>query len=315
MAKILIADENPTNITIICDLLGGENEIIVADSGQMAINLATQNMPDIILLDLIMPEMNGLSVCRVLKNQIATAGIPVVFVTAVSNPQDIVNAFAAGGQDYITRPFDSREFYVRVQNHLQMKKSQDIVKEYVKQLETKNQALSEMLVKLEITAMTDFVTNLATRRYMIKRLKAEASRLNRTKGKMALVLADIDNFKDVNDTYGHDCGDLVLKEIADIIRLSIRQQDEVSRWGGEEFLLMLPDTDLKGGRIAAEKVRKAVETAIFQYQGKSFSVTITLGVAQFDLNLGLEASIKKADEALYKGKSRSKNCAIIHQDT
>lgn len=309
MQKILIADASPANIEMICDLLGDEYEIIIADSGQMAINLATQEMPDLILLDIIMPEMNGLSVCKVLKNQIATAEIPVVFNTAISNPQDIVKAFEAGCQDYIIKPYYSRELYLRIKSHLEMKKSKDILKEYTKQLETKNQKLSDMIAKLEITAMTDYVTNLVTRRHMSIQIKAEASRLSRTKGTMSLIMADIDNFKNINDTYGHDCGDLVLKGIANTMKLALREQDVISRWGGEEFLLMLPDTDVKGGRVAAEKLRKAVETAKFRYKEKKFSVTMTLGVAEYDANLGIDGSIKKADEALYKGKIRSKNCA------
>lgn len=315
MVKILIVDDSRLEIKIMRKFLGAEYEIIEAVDGLSAIDLATTTMPDLILLDIIMPGMDGLSVCKVLKSQPLTADIPVLFITAVSNSQDIVKGFEVGGQDYITKPFYSQELCARIKVHLDLKKSKEVLLEYAKELEMKNEELNSLLVRIENDAMTDFLTGLANRRYMMRRLKVEASAIKRTHVTAMVILADIDNFKMVNDTYGHDCGDSVIKGIAEMLKSIMREEDVKARWGGDEFLLLLPGTDLEYGKVIAEKIRKMVELATFCYQEKIFSVTLTLGVAALDRDLGVEASIIKADEALYKAKNMSKNCVVTYNET
>ena len=312
MAKILIVDDSPVEIKIIRRRLGNDHEIVEAINGQIALELANEMLPDLILLDIIMPGMDGISVCKILKSQSSTADIPVIFITSVSTSQDVVKGFEAGGQDYITKPFYSLELCARIKVHLDLKKSKETLVEYAAELEEKNQELQDLLVKLETTAMTDFVTGLANRRSMMQRIKGEAARLKRNEGRATLVIADIDDFKKVNDTYGHDCGDVVLKEVSDWMKSVLREGDVLARWGGEEFLFMLPDTDVADGQVVAEKIRKLIETRIFSCQEKTFSVTLTFGVAELDQELGFDASIKQADEALYKGKKLLKNCVVSY---
>jgi diguanylate cyclase (GGDEF)-like protein len=314
MAKILIVDDSRVEIKIMSKFLGTEYDIIEAVDGQAAIELATTTMPDLILLDIVMPGMDGLSVCKVLKSQLATAHIPVLFITAVSNSQDIVKGFEAGGQDYITKPFYSEELCARIKVHLDLKKSKEILLRYAKELEMKNEKLNVMMVRLENSAMTDFMTGLANRRQIMQQIKAETSDLKRNNGKAMLILADIDDFKKINDTYGHDCGDSVIKGIADMLKSTMREEDVIARWGGEEFLMLLPGVDLEYGKIIAERICKWVEVVPFRYQEKSLSVTLTFGVAELDRDLGVDASIKKADEALYKGKNMSKNCVVSYNE-
>ena len=310
MSRILIVDDSPVEIKIIRRFLGEGYEILEATSGQMAFELINETMPDLILLDIIMPGMDGLSICKVLKGQITTKEIPVIFITSASDARDVVKGFEVGGQDYITKPFNSSELCARIKVHLELKESKETLVEYAKELEAKNQDLKNLLARLETIAMTDFLTGLDNRRHMIQRIKAEETSLYANQGKITFIIADVDEFKKVNDTYGHDCGDLVLKDPADMMKSIVREEDVIARWGGEEFLLMLPGIDLEGGKIVAERIRQGIETADFRYQEKVLSVTMTLGVAELDQNLGIDASIKKADEALYKGKHKTKNCVV-----
>jgi len=308
MSKILIVDDSPVEIKIIRRLLGNKYEILEATSGQVALEIINKTMPDLILLDIIMPEMDGLSICKVLKSQSVTQDIPVIFITSASASRDIVKGFEAGGQDYITKPFNSSELCARIKVHLDLKKSKERLLEYSKELELKNQELKVYLEKVENIARTDFLTGLVSRRHMTQRIKAEVADLTVNHGTITLILADLDEFKKVNDKYGHDCGDLVLKDVSDLIQSIVRDEDVIARWGGEEFLLMLPGIDLEGGKIIAERIRQGIQAADFYYQEQVLSMTMTLGVAALDQNLGIDASIKKADEALYKGKNNSKNC-------
>jgi len=311
VAKILIVDDSPLEIKIIRKFLGDEYEIVETVDGKAAIEMAESEKPDLILLDIIMPEIDGLSVCRALKSNSATSDIPVVFITAVSDSRDIVKGFEVGGQDYITKPFHSHELCARIKVHLDLKKSKETLLGYAQEMEMKNKELQELMIKLENSAMTDFLTGLANRRQMVQRLKAEESNIRRNGREATLIMADIDHFKTINDTYGHDSGDLVLKSVANIIKSVIRGEDVIARWGGEEFIMLMPGMDTILGEKAAERIRQLVEATVFHCQEKTFSVTLTLGVAKLDQTVGLDASIKKADEALYQGKKLSRNCVIV----
>lgn len=313
MSQILIVDDSPVEIKIIRRFLGDEYEILEAPNGQCALEIANEKKPDLILLDIIMPGIDGFSVCKQLKAKPDTADIPVIFISVVSDSQNIVKGFEAGGQDYITKPFYSPELCARIKVHLDLKKTKETLLKYAQELEAKNEKLNGLLAKIETTAMTDFLTGLANRWFMTKRVKAEAARLKRSKGKAVLILADVDNFKNINDTYGHDCGDLVLKDVASMMSSVLREEDVIARWGGEEFLLMLPDTDLTGGKSVAEKIRNVIEKATFHYDEKQVSVTVTLGVAALGQNVGFDESIKNADKALYQGKNMLRNCVVVYQ--
>lgn len=311
MSKILIVDDSKVEIKIIRRLLHDEYEIIEANNGRQAIELANEASPDLILLDIIMPQIDGFSVCKIIKEHEDTAHIPVIFITAVSDNNNIVKGFEVGGQDYITKPFCARELCARIKVHLDLKKSKEALQNYAAELENKNLELNGLLKKLERAAMSDFVTGLINRRCMTQKIKAQIAGNKRNHQISTIILADIDNFKKVNDTYGHDCGDLALKSVADLMKAGLREEDVIARWGGEEFLLMLPNTNLAGGYNVAEKIRVAVEKNVFNYYEKEFFLTITLGVAELLPPLGIDDSIKRADEALYKGKEASKNCVVV----
>lgn len=302
MPTVLIVDDSAVNLKIISSFLDKDYDILLASDGRSAIQIASEQLPDIILLDVLMPSMDGLTTCKYLKKLPETVDIPVIFITVISEPKDIVRAFEAGAQDYITKPFCGMELCARVKNHLELRYSKQVLKEYASRLEMKNNELNQMLSKLELLSNTDYLTDLSNRRHMVQRMEAETAARRLKQGCLSLIMADVNGFKTFNDSYGHDCGDLVLKHIAAILKASVGEHDLVSRWGGDEFLIMLVDKGSEEGRLTAEKINeKARETAI-SYSGTSFTMQLALGISQYDWSLDLDANIKKADEALYLAK-------------
>ena len=178
-------------------------------------------------------------------------------------------------------------------------------------IEKQKVELSKAYDKMETLARTDPLTGLSNRRDFLEKLQFEITRFERTQIPFSIILCDIDDFKQVNDQYGHDSGDYVLAGIADIMKSTIRKQDIVGRWGGEEFILLLPDAQLGGGKRAAESIRKNIEAKSFHFNNNIFSVTMTFGVSQFDGSMDMVTCIKKADEALYSGKGVGKNRVIL----
>lgn len=310
MAKILVVDDSPVEIKIIRGFLESEHDIIETLDGQKAIDLAVQFKPDLILLDVIMPEPNGFSVCRTLKSRSDLADIPVIFITAATNIKDIVHGFENGGQDYIIKPFYAQELSARIKVHLDLRFSKEKLQQYALKLEEQNQQLNLLMQELETAAMTDYITGLANRRSMMESLNKELERLKSTERKTGLVLCDIDNFKKINDTYGHECGDYVLKEVSGIMKSSLRAEDAVARWGGEEFLLLLPDLNIAGAKEIAENIRRAIERKVFCYRDELFSLTMTLAVGELAADTIFDDCIRSIDYGLYLGKNQSKNCVI-----
>ncbi len=186
------------------------------------------------------------------------------------------------------------------------------VEERSKQLMEKNEELERTHKELKILATTDPLTKLFNRRSMIDKLEDEKNRFNRNGKIFAVAISDIDNFKNFNDKYGHDCGDFVLQEISQMIQSTTRELDIVSRWGGEEFLILLPGTDVNGAYIVIEKIREKICNATFNYNNTKLFLSMTFGIKQYSLEEPISSVIKLADEALYRGKEQGKNCTIVH---
>jgi diguanylate cyclase (GGDEF)-like protein len=173
------------------------------------------------------------------------------------------------------------------------------------------QALIHANKKLASLATTDPVTNLVNRRIILSRIEQEKERMQRGGKPFALIMLDVDHFKNINDQYGHGAGDFVLVNLAELITVSIRKQDEVARWGGDEFLVLLPETDLEGGNTVAEKIRSRINTVPFYYRDTLISVTATFGVGVCEPNSGIGSVIRKADQALYQGKQSGRDRIIL----
>ncbi len=311
MDKILIVDDVPVSIKVLGELLREHYGILVATSGSRAIEVALKNRPDLILMDVVMPGMDGLETCMQLKENAQTAEIPVIFLTAMSESSDVIKGFEVGGQDYIVKPFNKTEVIARVKNHIELRKSKEKVKQYALELERKNEELQQLLEKVNRIAMVDFLTEITNRRFAIDRMNEELSRISHGGGGFSLIMIDIDNFKGKNDSYGHECGDYVLKNLVNLIKSVLRNFDMMARWGGEEFLIMLPETEMSDAKIMAEKMISNVRNQVFTYKGNLFHVTITAGVAQYKAGDDLDSIIIRADEAMYHGKRSGKNCVII----
>ena len=308
--KILIVDDAPTPLHALGELLKDDYDIYTATDGPQAIKRAVELQPDLVLLDVMMPGMDGYAICGLLKDDPATADIPVLFITAMSESDDIVRGFEAGGHDYITKPFNPRELYARIQTHLELRRTRQELRSHAAELERRNEELNRARERLEIMARIDPLTGLANRRYALERLDAELSRSTRHGEPFSLAMADIDDFKRFNDTHGHEGGDVVLKSVAGIFVASVRKEDMAARWGGEEFLLIFPRLTINGASAAAEKLREAVEAGRPEFKGSELKVTVTIGVAEYDHALDLDANISRADGAMYEGKRAAKNCVV-----
>jgi diguanylate cyclase (GGDEF)-like protein/PAS domain S-box-containing protein len=177
-------------------------------------------------------------------------------------------------------------------------------------LAERNEQLSKLNNLLYVAATTDPLTGLQNRRRIIETLKEEAARFKRNRRPFSLVLTDIDYFKSVNDRFGHECGDLVLKHVSGLLRKSVREYDQVARWGGEEFLMVLPETTIDAATVMAERLRQSVEESTAQWQQREIDVTITLGVAEHRRPNDVDGTIREADDALYRGKERGRNCVV-----
>lgn len=295
-SNILIVDDIPKNLQVIASHLGDEEyELTMATSGEAALKALVQEHHDLVLLDINLPGIDGYEVCTRIKNNKDLKDIPIIFLTAKTEISDIVKGFEVGGVDYITKPFNKSELKIRVKTHLELY----LLKEELKE---KNK-------ELEIAALTDHLTSLYNRRYILEFLKNEVARISRGTAYSGIIIMDIDNFKSFNDTYGHEAGDLILVEVSRVLKESIRINDKVARWGGEEFLVVLPETTLFDSRNVAEKIRSNIERLLIMYKETKLAVTITAGCSVLE-NKDIDSAINSADEKLYLGKEQGKNRVI-----
>ncbi|OQX19134.1 MAG: hypothetical protein BWK80_37270 [Desulfobacteraceae bacterium IS3] len=303
--SVLIVDDNPKNLQILADMLRNRNyRVAIAKDGFSALKFAFKMTPDLILLDIMMPQMDGFEVCRRLKSHHATKEIPVIFISALNNTADKVKAFKTGGVDYITKPFQQEEVMVRVRTHIELKRSQEELRLSYKKLQA---AYNE----LTLAARTDSLTKLFNRLHIIEKMEAERKKIQNSGKVFSLILSDIDDFKTFNDRYGHDCGDFVLLSVADVMRSKVREEDVVSRWGGEEFLLLLPETDIKGAKLVAEKILQEFSDNVYEYNHYRLKIRMTFGISTYSPAESIDICIKMADEALYQGKKSGKNCIVL----
>lgn len=300
-ALVMIVDDNQTNLKLLANILSDMGcQFQLCQSAKEALLAVDQDIPDIVFLDVMMPEMNGYDLCILMRSNPKLADIPIIFLTAKVEHESIIKGFEVGGNDYITKPFNEAELKARLINQLSFKFTRD-------ELINEQRQMAILMHDLEIAATVDHLTNLLNRRAMMAHLVAENGRSHRTGETFAVIMADVDLFKHINDDYGHACGDLVLVAIARVFQACLRTEDVVSRWGGEEFLILLPATDLNGAILLAERIRSSVEELKIDYQRTLISVTITLGVAVHNSHQTIDKTITCADKALYIGKREGRN--------
>ncbi|RJP19943.1 MAG: diguanylate cyclase [Candidatus Omnitrophota bacterium] len=289
---ILIVDDERLNIDILGSELGKDYHIIVAKNGNQAVTRIENNTIDLVLLDIIMPELDGYETIKLLKNHDQMKHIPVIFITSKQEDEDEAKGLQLGAVDYIRKPFNLPIVRSRVKTHLDLKLKTDLL---------------EKMVSL------DGLTNIYNRRKFDEMLDQEWKRATRAHTPLSIILIDIDFFKNYNDFYGHTAGDDCLRKVARGLKLCInRPEDFLGRYGGEEFVVLLPNTNAAGAKIMAEKLRQAVENLDIphSYSPISAHVTISLGVAAtipvepHDSGISL---VESADRMLYESKKKGRN--------
>jgi len=297
---ILIIDDSKTNIGTLSAVLESYGfQTITARNGKMGIRRAVFSKPDLILLDIMMPGLNGFETCSRLKSDDETKNIPVIFMTALADIENKLQAFEAGGVDYITKPFEEAEVLARVKTHLTISRLQQ-------ELEACNRELAALV-------HIDGLTKIANRRYFDQYINQEWKKMRRKKGCISLLFIDIDEFKLHNDFYGHQAGDECLKQVARIFdQASQRPADLAARYGGEEFVILLPDTDKSGAEYIAKQIQKSLRELEMPHARSTVSsmITCSMGIAWCmvsDPAFSPELFIGMADEAMYQAKIQGRN--------
>ena len=289
METILIVDDTKLNLQILTQLLEQNYDLIVCKDGKSAIELAHEEEPHLILLDIVMPDMDGFEVCKKLKSTDKTKDIPIIFISAKSDENIIEMAYDLGGSDYVTKPFRPKELKARVKRELKLLKLQN---------------------ELNVLASTDSLTQLYNRRYFSKVSKHICDLARRDKKSLSLIMLDIDDFKNINDSYGHNIGDEVIVKFAQILQQEQRESDIICRFGGEEFVILLPETNILSAQKVAEKIRLGTQELSMEIENQqSLQFTISIGVSSvvIENEYDLEQTISRADKALYRAKKSGKN--------
>jgi two-component system, cell cycle response regulator len=296
--NVLIIDDSATIRGEIVHTLRGASlfdRYLEAQDGIEGLKLLVSSPVDLVLCDLEMPRMDGFKFISLLSSREQLRDIPVIMLTGHGERGLKIKGLEEGAVDYLTKPFDAAELVARVKIQQKIKALQD-------DLRRSNEMLREL-------SNTDFLTGLYNRRFLMDVLEIEFQRMLRKEGHLSLIIADIDHFKRINDTFGHQQGDTVLVRLADATRASLRRYDIAARYGGEEFVILLPETSFAEGMVVAERLRRAVAEMTFSPPMERLTVTISLGLTSYpELPLdSVEELLNKADEALYRAKQNGRN--------
>jgi two-component system cell cycle response regulator len=286
-------------------------EVLVANNLDTALKSIEEVTPSVIIFDLSMQSSNGKEILTILKSKGTLVNTPLIALSKNANEDSLVHAFLQGANDYVGIPFQFKELLARINNQIQIRNK-------IKDLEEKNNELIKRNAVLEQLAITDSLTELYNKGYILKRLESELIRSARYKESISLIIIDIDYFKKINDSLGHIAGDNILRELSKILVKSVRDVDVVARYGGEEFIVVCPNTSISGAAILAERIRENVQNTVFNPGNIDLKLTISLGVSSLSpsstINDDTTASklIEEADLALYKAKSSGRNKVAVH---
>ena len=292
--KILVIDDSQANLILLKAHLSSMGLVVLlAENAADGLKIAADQKPDVILLDVMMPEIDGFETCRRLKADIRTSSIPVIFVSARDQSEDKVSGLKLGAIDYVTKPFNKGELQARIGIVLQM---------------------IELQERLLLLANTDELTSLANRRHFFEILEREILQAKIRGSSIAVMMFDIDHFKNVNDTYGHLSGDRILQQLGKVLNENIYPLDIAARYGGEEFVVLMPGMPVEIAAQRAEKLRLIIDKYSWEVGNQPISVTCSVGITVFD---GTDAAdpyelIRRVDDALYAAKHRGGNCVVSY---
>ena len=298
MPTVLVVDDSEDNARLLeYDLNDDGFDVLIALSGDECITTAATRRPDLILLDMRMPGLSGLETLEKLKDFAETADIPVIIISASNSDDNIIKALDLGASDYVNKPVVYPILAARMRTALR-------VKQATLELEVVNQELRRL-------ATTDPLTRLANRRHFFSLAHAEFAKAQRHKRPLSIIMMDVDEFKQINDTHGHAAGDRALDILADCCREAVRESDLVGRIGGEEFAICCPDADLSGATAIAERIRVTCEKRTIHYGQLQFNFTVSLGVTTRNSeDDSFEDMLNRADQLLYQAKNKGRNRAI-----
>lgn len=289
MYKILAVDDTKSNLHILIELLSDEYDILVALDGKSAIDIINEEKVDLILLDIMMPEMDGFEVCQILKSDDKTKDIPIIFITANNEEEAIEKAYEVGGNDYVTKPFKPKELKARVKRELELR---------------------TLIRDLEFLSSYDSLTGIYNRR---KFFELSKTLFNSSSKNIYAIMIDIDKFKNINDTYGHPVGDEVIKTLAKNIKNYLKPETIFARLGGEEFSIMIDLPIFEDIKKLMEELRGIVENLEIKVnENEILKFTISIGISKKKDEINtLDMLLKEADDALYSAKGEGRNRVIF----
>ena len=293
---VLIADDDPVSRRLLQVSLGnaGYRVVLAADGAEAIRRWNEPDCPRLAVLDWMMPVVDGVEVCRTIRRSAREPYVYIVLLTAKGHQTEIIEGLEAGADDYITKPFDLQELKARLRAGKRILELQE-------QLVTARE-------QLRIQATHDSLTGLFNRMAILEALDREVTRSNREKKPLAVIMADLDHFKEINDTHGHQAGDIVLRETARRMSASLRAYESVGRYGGEEFLVVVPGSDLDAAVELAERLRQGVSAEAVCVAGATISTTVSLGLAVSTADVSRpDQLLHQADEALYAAKRAGRN--------
>ncbi len=311
--KVLVVEDSLVTIRVLSNYLAnmGIHDPLLVDSGKAALKVFEEQRPDVVILDARLPDIDGFDVARAMRKLEAEGEwAAIIFLTAMNTDEDLARGIAAGGDDYLVKPVSELVFHAKVRAMLRLIEMQRRLREVTQQLDAANAELLRL-------STTDALTGIANRRSLDEFMAREWRRCQRMKKPLSLILLDIDYFKLFNDKYGHPAGDDCLRKVAQqIARAAPRGSDLAARFGGEEFVLVLGDTDQDGAMWIAERVRQMVaELQIAHYATDNKLVSVSCGVVSVmpDATTALEVLFQSADAALYQAKRGGRNRVVAGQ--
>jgi diguanylate cyclase (GGDEF)-like protein len=314
MRVLVVDDDNSMRALLKALLVNAGYEVHEASDGQQGFDRALEIQPHIMIVDWLMPGMDGVELTRALRQTKPGRGIYILILTALEAEDKLVEAFDAGVDDFMNKPLKSRVLGARLRAgqrvvtlQQEIERDREEIRRFAAELAVSNRRLHE-------AALTDVLTCLPNRRYAVERFLQEWQAANRSNRPLSCMMVDVDNFKRINDTYGHDVGDRVLKQAAQAIKSGMRAGDVVCRTGGDEFLVISPETDLESACACAERIRGAVAGLILNAGQQTFSVSVSIGVAtRCAETVDIDALIKLADDGVYQAKQQGRNCYVATQ--
>lgn len=315
--SILVVDDDATTRMLLKKLLtAAGHTVFEAADGREGFQRAQEKKPDLMIVDWAMPEMDGSTLIRTLRGTSIGEDVYIVMLTAHDENERLIDAFEAGADDFVGKPIEPRILQARLSAGLRAINARRTIESERDLLRASVEELASSERKAWDAALTDPLTGLPNRRHAVERLVAAWAAASRTDHSISVMLVDLDHFKSINDTWGHPAGDLVLRQFADFLRAHSRLPDVACRIGGEEFLVLLPDTTLEGALLHAERIRQACESTRFAIDGRTLSVTASFGVAERAVSMkNYEELLSAADNALYAAKRQGRNRVVAATDT